>query len=194
MTDSSSDVTLTLKRKPSSVSFTNSEDSPVVGNLKPNKQDKKKQCFVSEEFMDGEENEQNMESCIPAVTTLDVLSKKLDSLVTKDYINQFKAEIPFPISHFKYKVACVCCNAITGSGPVYLSELLHVYTPSHPLCSSSDTHTLKIQQYKCKSHGFRAFSCFGPHIWNSLLHDLRHCSTLSSFKAKLKFSQYFHTN
>ena len=40
-TDSSSDVTLTLKRKPSSVSATNFEDSPVVGNLKPNKQEKK---------------------------------------------------------------------------------------------------------------------------------------------------------
>ena len=38
-----------------------------------------------------------------------------------------------------------------------------------------------------------AFSCFGPHIWNSLPQDHRHCSILSSFKVKLKsflFSQY----
>ena len=78
-----------MKRKPSSVSSTNSEDSPVVG--KPNRQEKKKQRFVSEEFTDGEEeNEQNMES---TVTILDVLSKKLDSLATKDDINQFRAEI-----------------------------------------------------------------------------------------------------
>ena len=78
----------------------------------------------------------------------------------------------------------------------YLSELLLVYTPSCTLRSSSDTRMLKIQQYKCKSHGFRAFSCFEPHIWNSLPQDLRHCSTLSSFKANLKTflsSQYFHT-
>ena len=56
---------------------------------------------------------------------------------------------------------------------------------------------LEIQQYKRKTHGFRIFSCFGPHIWNSLPQDLRHCSTLSSFKTKLKtflFSQYFHPN
>ena len=43
--------------------------------------------------------------------------------------------------------------------------------------------------------GFHTFSCFGPHIWNSLPQELvRHCWTLSSFKAKLKtfrFSQYF---
>ena len=40
-------------------------------------------------------------------------------------------------------------------------------------------------------------SCFGPHIWNSLPQDLRHCSTLPSFKAKLKtflFSGYFCPN
>ena len=92
-----------------------------------------------------------------------------------------------------------CCHfgAINGSGPAYLSELLHVYTPSRTLRSSSDTRMLEIQQYKRKTHGFRTFSCFGPHIWNSLPQDLRHCATLSSFKAKLKtflFSQYFHPN
>ena len=100
-----------------------------------------------------------------------------------------------PISeHIKYKVAGVCFNAINGSGPAYLPELLHVYIPSRTLRSSSDTRILKIQQYKRKTHGFRTFSCFGPHIRNSLPQDLRHCSTLSSFKAKLKtflFSQYF---
>ena len=40
----------------------------------------------------------------------------------------------------------------------YLSELLHVYTPSRTLRSSSDTRMLKIQQYKRKIHGFRIFS------------------------------------
>ena len=73
-----------------------------------------------------------------------------------------------PISErINYKVACTCfsvCVSVCGSGPAYLSELLHVYTPSRTLRSSSDTRMLKIQQYKRKSHGFRAFPCFGPHI------------------------------
>ena len=103
-----------------------------------------------------------------------------------------------PISErIKYKVVCMCFSAINGSGPAYLSELSHVYTPSRTLCSSSDTRMLEIQQYKRKTHGFRTFSCLGPHIWNSLPQDLRHCSTLSSFKATMKtflFSQYFHPN
>ena len=103
-----------------------------------------------------------------------------------------------PISErIKHKVACMCFSAISGSGPAYISELLHVYTLSRTLPSSSDTRMLEIQQYKRKTHGFRTFSSFGLHIWNSLPQDLRHCSTLSSFKAKLKtflFSQYFYPN
>ena len=103
-----------------------------------------------------------------------------------------------PISGLiKYEVVCMCFSAINGSGPAYPSELLHVYTLSCTLCSSSDTCMLKIQQYKRKTHGFRTFSCFATHIWNSLQQDFRHCSTLSFFKAKLKsflFSQYFHHN
>ena len=58
-------------------------------------------------------------------------------------------------------------KAIKGSGPAYLSELLHAYTPSRTPRSFSDTHMLKIQQYKRKTHGFRTFSCFGPHIWKT---------------------------
>ena len=101
-----------------------------------------------------------------------------------------------PISErIKYKVTCMCFNVINGSGPACLSE--QVYTPSRTLRSSSDTRILKIQLYKRKTHGFRTFSCFGHHIRNSLPQDLRHCSTRSSFKAKLKaflFSQYFRPN
>ena len=88
----------------------------------------------------------------------------------------------------------MCFSARNGSGPVYLSELLYVYARSHALCSSTDTHLLKIQQYKRKTRGFCTFPCFGPHVWNSFPQNCRHCSTLSSFKAKLKtflFSQYF---
>ena len=52
--------------------------------------------------------------------------------------------------------------AINGSGPAYLSELLHVYTPPRTLLSSSDTCMLEIQQYKRKTHGFCTFSCLDP--------------------------------
>ena len=81
-----------------------------------------------------------------------------------------------------------------GSAPSYLSELLHLYSPSRSLRSSSDTRMLKIQRFNRKTHGFRTFSHFGPHIWNNLPQDISHSATLSSFKSQLKtflFSEYF---
>ena len=51
------------------------------------------------------------------------------------------------LERIKYKVSCLCFSATSGSGPAYLSELLHVYTSSRTLRSSSDTaRMLKIQQ------------------------------------------------
>ena len=40
----------------------------------------------------------------------------------------------------KCKTACMYYNTITGSGPSYLSELLHLYSPSRSLHSSWDTY------------------------------------------------------
>ena len=91
-----------------------------------------------------------------------------------------------PISEqIKYKTVCMCYNAITGSAPSYLSELLHLYSPSR-FRSSSDTRMLKLQRFNRKTHGFRTFSHFGPHIWNNFPQDIRHSATLSSFNSKLK--------
>ena len=92
-----------------------------------------------------------------------------------------------PISkRIKHKTACMCYNAITGSAPSYLSELLHLYSPSRSLRSTSDTRMFKIQRFNRKTHGFRTFLHFGPHIWNNLSQDIRHSATLSSFKSQLK--------
>ena len=65
-------------------------------------------------------------------------------------LNTFPEKLHWlPISErIEYKVACMCFSAINDSGSAYLSELQHVYTPSRTLLSSSDTRTLKIQQYK----------------------------------------------
>ena len=57
----------------------------------------------------------------------------------------------FPISErIKYKTVCMCYNAITGSAPSYLSELLHLYSPSAlsalrqtHACSKSNASTAK---------------------------------------------------
>ena len=102
----------------------------------------------------------------------------------------------FPISErIKYKTACMSYNSITGFSPSYLSELLQLYSPSRSLRSSSDTRILKLRRFNRKTHRFRSFSCFGPHIWNNLPQDVRNSTTLPSFKKKLKtflFSEHFN--
>ena len=100
-----------------------------------------------------------------------------------------------PVSErIKYKLCCLCFKVITGSAPEYLSDLLHIYSPSRSLRSSSDTRLLKISTYKRKHHGFRSFAHYAPHIWNQLPYNLRHCKTLSAFKTNLKthlFTEHF---
>ena len=95
-----------------------------------------------------------------------------------------------PISErIKYKTACMCYNAITGSTPSHLSELLHLYSPSRSLRSSSDTRMLKIQRFNRKTHGFRTFLHFGPHIWNNLPQDIRLLSLPSKSNSRHFSSQ-----
>ena len=79
-----------------------------------------------------------------------------------------------------YKTAWLCFNAITSSNPAYLSDLLHLYSPSRSLRSSADTRFLKIPLYKCKTKGDRAFSYFGPSVWNSLPLHIRNATTINT--------------
>ena len=71
-------------------------------------------------------------------------------------------------SRIDYKISTLCFNTFTNSSPVYIAQLLSVYTPSRHLRSSSDTRTLRIPFTKTKSFGQRAFSFTGPTQWNLL--------------------------
>ena len=89
-------------------------------------------------------------------------------------------------AQISYKTACLCFNAITSPCCSYLSDLLHLYSPSWSLRSSADTHLLKIWLYKCKTKGDRAFSYFGPSVWNSLPLHIRKAITIDTFKSVLE--------
>ena len=89
-------------------------------------------------------------------------------------------------TRISYKIACLCFNAINYSTPAYLSDLLHLYSPSRSLRSSADTCLLKLPPYKCKTKGDRAFSYSGPSVWNSLPLHIRNDMTLDTFKSALK--------
>ena len=57
------------------------------------------------------------------------------------------------------------------TAPVYLTDLLRVYSPSRQLRSSSDSRTLRILHIKTKTFGHHPFSHATPSVWNlSLIH------------------------
>ena len=87
----------------------------------------------------------------------------------------------------EYKLSLLCFKCITmKSAPVYLSDLLQLYTPSRDLRSSADARLLRRPFARTKSFGERAFCYQAPVVWNQLPHSVRHAPSLESFKSSLK--------
>ena len=72
-----------------------------------------------------------------------------------------------------HTVAALFHTSLSGSGPQYLSDLTHVYTPARSSRSSSDIRILSTANVKLKSYGQRSFAYHGPTTWNSLPLALR---------------------
>ena len=85
-----------------------------------------------------------------------------------------------------HKVAALCHTSLSGSGPQYLSDFTHVYTPARSLRSSSDTRILSTPNVKLKSYGKRSFAYHGPSKWNSLPLTLRYQQESDFFKQAMK--------
>ena len=89
-------------------------------------------------------------------------------------------------SRIQYKIDLPDFHIISGTAPPYLSELLHLYSPSRSLHSASDTRIFRVPRMCWRTLGERSFQYIGPVIWNSLPFFVRHATSLSSFKSKLK--------
>ena len=94
-------------------------------------------------------------------------------------------------SRIQDKIALTCFHIISGTAPPYLSELLHLYSPCRSLRSASDTRIFRVPRVCRRILGERSFQCIGPVIWNSLSFSVRHATSLSSFKSKLKTHLFF---
>ena len=56
----------------------------------------------------------------------------------------------------EYRLSLLCSEIISHQVPIYLSELLHFYTLSRQLCSSTDTRVFRIPSFRTKSCGQRS--------------------------------------
>lgn len=76
--------------------------------------------------------------------------------------------------HIDFKILLLTFNSFHNRTPHFLSDLLHIATPSCTLrCSSS--FTLIVPPARLTSRGFRVFSQVATHLWNSLPHHI--CNT-----------------
>ena len=92
-----------------------------------------------------------------------------------------------PISSWiQYKIAVICFHIVSGTALPYLSELRHLYSSSRSLCSSMNTHIFCVPRMGGRTLGERSFQYIGLMLWNSLPLSIRHSSSLSSLKSKLK--------
>ena len=92
-------------------------------------------------------------------------------------------------ARIKYKLCFLCFGAITSTGPVYLSDLLKIYTYSRLLRASADIRILCIPSVNTKSYGERSFSYTGPTLWNTLPKDIRFSQSASFFRSAQKIQQ-----
>uniref|UniRef100_A0A3P9L4L3 Reverse transcriptase domain-containing protein n=1 Tax=Oryzias latipes TaxID=8090 RepID=A0A3P9L4L3_ORYLA len=83
----------------------------------------------------------------------------------------------------QFKLLLYTFKALHSLAPSYLSNLLHINTPS--LWSSSSLQ-LSVPPARMVTMGSRAFSRSAPQLWNSLPPDLRNTDSFLIFKSRLK--------
>ena len=91
-----------------------------------------------------------------------------------------------------FKLMLIVHTSVNNIAPVYISELLKVYTPSRNL-HSSNMSLLKEPTSK-RTWGDRSFSVAALRLWNHLPTKLKSCHSITRFNSLLKthlMSQYF---
>ena len=98
-------------------------------------------------------------------------------------------------TRIEYRLSLISHSFFLGLSPIYLSDLLSMYTPKRNLRSSSDNGILCILTLRTKTFGHRSLSFAAPTIWNSLLYELRHTDAIQKFELSLKthFLRKFNT-
>lgn len=96
-----------------------------------------------------------------------------------------------PIQYrIKYKIQTHTYKALHEQSPVYIRNLLNIYTPRRTLRSQNDSSTLEVPKSRNVSLGDRSFAVAAPRLWNSLPSGIRDAPSLYSFKRSLK-THYF---
>lgn len=90
-----------------------------------------------------------------------------------------------PVSfRITYKILLIVYKSLNGLAPVYISELINLYSPLRNLRSSN---LCLLQGRRAKhSWGDRSFHVIAPRLWNALPLELKSCNNILVFKRLLK--------
>ncbi|XP_033473239.1 glucose-6-phosphate exchanger SLC37A1 isoform X3 [Epinephelus lanceolatus] len=127
---------------------------------------------------------------IPCLHKLQLVQNSAARIITRspsmDHITPVLRHLHWlPVKYrIDFKILLLTFKALHNQAPSYLSEFLHIYTPSRTLRSSSALQLISPSA-SLSTMGSRAFSCSDPHLWNSLPHDIRNIDSLSTFKSLL---------
>ena len=91
-----------------------------------------------------------------------------------------------PVSfRIEFKIMLITYKVLHDRAPIYIQELLQLYTPSRNL-RSSNRNLLVKPYFNLNSYGKRAFSVAAPELWNNLPEDIKSANSIDDFKRKLK--------
>ena len=88
-------------------------------------------------------------------------------------------------SRIEFKIMLITYKVLHDRAPIYIQELLQLYTPSRNL-RSSNRNILVKHYFNLNSYGKRAFSVAAPELWNNLPEDIKSANSIDDFKRKLK--------
>ena len=90
-------------------------------------------------------------------------------------------------ARIQYKILLLVYKAFTNGSPTYLADMTTNCNPVRSTHSSHKVNLLVVQHQKSNKYSEKAFAVVGPRLWNELLTDeLRGCSSVDTFKKKLK--------
>ena len=89
-------------------------------------------------------------------------------------------------SHTVHVHTCIVQFIVNNIAPIYISELLKVYTPSRNLRSSNMSLLKEPTSKRTWGDTCRSFSVAAPRLWNHLPTKLKSCHSITRFKSLLK--------
>ena len=97
-------------------------------------------------------------------------------------------------ARIQYKILFLVYKAFTNGSPTYLADMKTSCNPDRSTRSSHKVNLLAVPHQKSSKYSEKAFAVVGPRLWNELLTDeLRGCSSVDTFKKKLKTMLFKNT-